>query len=134
MNLTPKERNQPEWQDGGSARVLEEVSEERARQDQKWGEQNHPNGTGDDRRLLGVIDLPTWGTICYNARQRADRLNATGRATYLDILLEEVAEALSESDPDRLRAELIQIAAVAVQWVEAIDRRRVTEHDTNEVQ
>jgi hypothetical protein len=34
-----------------------------------------------------------------------------------------VAEALAEDDPTLLRAELIQVAAVAVAWVEAIDRR-----------
>ncbi|HYF53037.1 MAG TPA: hypothetical protein VEA41_02135 [Salinarimonas sp.] len=43
--------------------------------------------------------------------------------TYSQILAEEVAEALAESDPMLLRAELVQVAAVAVQWVEAIDRR-----------
>ena len=40
-----------------------------------------------------------------------------------DILAEEVAEVYAESDPDRLRAELIQVAAVCVQWIEAIDGR-----------
>ena len=106
-----------------SARVLEEVSKERERQDQKWGEQNHPDGTRDDRRLLGDVSLPTWGTICYRARNMTDQLNKEGRATYLEIMLEEVVEAFSESHPASLRAELIQVAAVAVQWIEAIDRR-----------
>ena len=106
-----------------TAQVLAQVWEERERQDQKWGEQNHPDGTRDDRRLLGDVSLPTWGTICYRARNMTDQLNKEGRATYLEIMLEEVAEAFSESNPVSLRAELIQIAAVAVQWVEAIDRR-----------
>jgi hypothetical protein len=106
-----------------SARVLEEVSHERARQDAKWGEQNHPNGTRDDRRLLRDTDLPTWGTLCYRARNLTDQAAKAGSLEYLDILLEEVAEACSEEDPARLRAELIQVAAVAVAWVEAIDRR-----------
>ncbi len=39
------------------------------------------------------------------------------------ILLEEVHEALAEDDPTRLRAELLQVAAVAVCWVEAIEQR-----------
>lgn len=30
---------------------------------------------------------------------------------------------MAEKDPVNLRAELIQVAAVAVAWVEAIDRR-----------
>lgn len=42
------------------------------------------------------------------------------------ILDEEVAEALAETDPERLRAELVQVAAVAVQWIEALDRRAAT--------
>ncbi len=40
-----------------------------------------------------------------------------------DILLEEVFEALAEEEPKELRKELVQVAAVAAQWVEAIDRR-----------
>ena len=105
-----------------SARVLEEVSAERARQDDKWGEQNHPNGTRDDRRMLRDASMPTWGTICYRARGLTDASAKAGSVEYLDILLEEVAEAFSESDPNLLRAELIQVAAVAVAWVEKIDR------------
>lgn len=103
--------------------VLAEVSAERVRQDAKWGEQNHPDGTRDDRRLLGDTDLPTWGTICYLARMGTDAAARAGTLDYLDVLLEEVAEAFSESDPIRVRAELVQVAAVAVAWVEAIDRR-----------
>lgn len=106
-----------------SSRVLVEVSQERVRQDAKWGEQNHENGTRDDRRLLRDAELPTWGTLCYRARSLTDAAARAGSVEYLDILLEEVAEAFSESDPQRLRAELIQVAAVAVAWVEAIDRR-----------
>ena len=45
-----------------------------------------------------------------------------GQCTWLHILREEVFEAFAEDDPAKLRAELIQVAAVAVQWVEAIDR------------
>lgn len=82
-----------------SARVLEEVSEERARQDDKWGQQNHPTGTGDDRHLLRDPNLPTWGTICYRARNLTDAAADGGNLEYIDILLEEVAEAFSESDP-----------------------------------
>jgi len=44
-------------------------------------------------------------------------------ATWEMILLEEVWEALAETDPVKLRAELIQVAAVAVAWVEDIDSR-----------
>lgn len=98
-------------------RVLDEVSAERTAQDAKWGEQNHPDGTGPQAyhvNIAGVADR-------YRAACQAAA--AAGRVTYRDILLEEVYEAMAEADPDELRTELVQVAAVAVAWVEAIDRR-----------
>ena len=41
----------------------------------------------------------------------------------MHLVREEVAEAFAESDPARLREELIQVAALAVSWVEKIDAR-----------
>ena len=35
-------------------------------------------------------------------------------------------KALAEVEPAKLREELIQVAAVAVAWIEAIDRREVS--------
>lgn len=94
--------------------ALDEVAAERVRQDAKWGEQNHPDGT-----------RPTIPTL--NAREQAihecDYAHRNGTGTWRHILEEEVAEAFAESDPVKLRAELVQVAAVAVAWVEAIDRR-----------
>lgn len=78
--------------------VLDHVAAERERQDEKWGEQNH-------------LD---W---VWNA-----------------ILMEEVGEAAEEvlttafgaaaKGHGDLRSELVQVAAVAVAWIEAIDRRK----------
>lgn len=97
----------------GVLRVLSEVRGERARQDEKWGEQNHPDGTGSDlQRYLAEKD-----------RDYCQRAFEVGLGTWRDVLEEEVSEAFAESDPDALRAELLQVAAVAVAWVEAIDRR-----------
>ncbi|MFJ6386430.1 hypothetical protein ACIQJT_02355 [Streptomyces sp. NPDC091972] len=102
-------------------RVLREVLAERARQDERWGEQNHPDGTGPTIELL-----PGWP-----ARELADAARATcqlhadqGILTYRDVFGEEVCEALAENDPAKLRAELVQAVAVGVLWIEAIDRRR----------
>ena len=75
-------------------RVISEVLAERGRQDHKWGEQNHED------------------------------------FIWLAILTEEVGEAAQASLHDRfggraqgtLRKELIQLAAVAVGWLECIDR------------
>lgn len=103
--------------------VLKEVAAERERQNAKWGEQNHPNGTGPAK-----LPMP-YGSGSWSAAVAAERLTLLtncaaqiGQVTYLHILREEVFEAFAEEDPAKLRAELIQVAAVAVQWVQKIDR------------
>ena len=99
--------------------VLSEVAGERVRQQRKWGEQNHPSGTGPG----------TLARFCERGRDagEAQELCVTrfreGRGTYAHIFWEEMAEAFMEEDAGRLREELIQVAAVAVAWVECIDRR-----------
>lgn len=96
-----------------TAYVLGDITEERERQDAKWGEQNHPDGTGGTTMVM-LADL---------RRDVADRAAKAGALTWKHILAEEVYEAFAESDVDKLRTELIQVAAVAVGWVEALDRR-----------
>jgi hypothetical protein len=109
---------------GGNVKVLEEVAAERAAQDAKWGEQNHRDGTG-----WGTWpENPTWDDLCLGSQEGAElesmaRQILEGHPSWVAILMEEVGEALEQSDPVKLRAELVQIAAVAVAWVEAIDRR-----------
>lgn len=103
-----------------TAGIVLEIVSERELQETVWGEQNHPNGTGPDERLLG--NLPVYGRLRDQCKKRTDIAAAAGSLTFADILLEEVFEAVAEEDPDKLRAELIQVAAVAAQWVEAIDR------------
>ena len=100
--------------------VLAEVVAERVRQQRKWGEQNHPDGTGPG--TLGILCL--CGRDVGEAQDLCVRSFREGRGTYAHILWEEVAEALAVSDAARLREELLQVAAVAVAWVECIDRRR----------
>lgn len=96
--------------------VALDVLEERQRQDAKWGEQNHNDGTAS-------AHWREFGVTAGMARRACDNASKRGECTWLDILLEEVAEAFEETDTTKLRAELIQVAAVAQAWVEAIDRR-----------
>jgi hypothetical protein len=93
--------------------VLAEVDAERTRQDEKWGVQNHPDGTGYSYLV----------TKANTARRDCDHEFAAGNGSWRLILREEFAEALACTDPAELRAELVQVAAVAVAWIEAIDRR-----------
>lgn len=102
-----------------TARVLAEVAQERVRQDAKWGQQDHPDGTGPDGTLHGV-KFSVWAD---QFRRTCQQAFADGAGTWLHVLAEEFAEAAAEGGPATLRAELIQVAAVAVAWTEAIDRR-----------
>lgn len=92
--------------------VLADVNAERDRQETKWGEQNHPDGTGGPLLVAAAIE----------ARRRCESASSEGRLTYGHILAEEAAEAFAESDKAALRKELVQVAAVAVAWVEKLDR------------
>ncbi len=93
--------------------TLVEVGKERLRQDRKWGVQNLPDGTGGD----GYVKAAN------RARGLCEAAFKDKKGTYKHILLEEVAEAMAESDETKLSTELIQVAAVAVAWVECIQRR-----------
>ncbi len=101
-------------------RVLGDVALERHEQDLRWGEQNHPDGTGPGMFFAGIPVVEYAELVKEDLALAAER----GRATWAMILLEEVAEAFAESDPAKVRGELVQVAAVATAWVQAIDRRR----------
>jgi hypothetical protein len=96
-------------------KVLDEVYIERGNQDTKWGQQDHENGTS-----------PVLAMVAQIARKRCQRAAEAGKVTWRHILEEEVAEANAEPNPVKLRAELVQVAAVAVAWIEAIDRTLTT--------
>jgi hypothetical protein len=96
--------------------IAGELIAERQRQDDKFGVlRDYPDGTGGTH-LEEVREL---------ARLCCQRADADGVVTWRHILNEETAEAEAESDPLKLRAELVQAAALCVAWVEAIDRRLV---------
>jgi hypothetical protein len=97
--------------------TLDEVAAERRRQIDKWGEQNHPDG-------VATTDVDR--VAADTARRACEQAFAAGLGTWRVILEEEVREAFAESSVEALRAELIQVAAVAVAWVEAIDRRQAS--------
>lgn len=106
-----------------SARILNEITDERRRQEEKWGQQNHADGTGPGELFLGrETHDGTFIDIRDTAIRITDERTEEEELTYADIFLEEVFEALSENDQDRLREELVQCAAVAVKWIEKIDR------------
>lgn len=101
-----------------AGRVLQEVYAERAKQDAKWGEQNHPLGTGEpvSEEFMFADQEAAF------QKQEVDRLAKAHQLTFWDILFEEVLEVNAETDPAKVRAELVQVAAVAVAMIERIDR------------
>lgn len=105
--------------------AVDAVAAERRRQDAKWGEQNHPDGTGPYEEPVAQIlgDYIKAERAADLAKGATDLAAERGDVTWADILLEEVFEALAEKDPLRLRGELVQVSAVAQQWVESIDRQ-----------
>lgn len=98
---------------GSLARVLADVRDERVAQDERWGMQVLPDGTGGHGTVAAASA----------ARDETEAAARAGGLTWRHILAEEVMEAFAEEDPQRLRRELIQVAAVAVKWVQALDRR-----------
>lgn len=92
--------------------ILADVVDERIAQDLKFGTQDLPNGT----------DSGSFGPIADAHRAECDAAFAAGCGTFRHVFLEEVFEAMAESDPVKLRAELVQATAVGVKWIEAIDR------------
>lgn len=97
----------------GVKAFAEGIDAERQRQLAKFGEQHHPDGTG----------LPVYEHAARRYREQADRNAASGVLAWRDVLLEEVYEALAESDPEALGTELVQVAAVCAAWVADIDSR-----------
>lgn len=110
--------------------VLQDVQAERQSQDEKWGEPTRqPDGTGPgvwpSMTMYGEWSVPrplNYGELEREAKRTTDSHANYNMVTFADILLEEVFEALATDNPSDLRSELIQIAAVAVKWVEVLDR------------
>lgn len=100
-----------------------EVQYERRLQDKKWGQQDHPSvyddSVADREKLCRWLAIPTQA----QAKATVERLAKNGGLTFSDIALEEFCEAVEAPGDFERRAELVQLAAVVQQWIEAIDRR-----------
>jgi hypothetical protein len=107
--------------------ILADIKRERERQDKKWGQQNHKDGTGVMYVPPQTVFSGGHGYLTLSRRMRriVNRdAEIQGQTTWLNILLEEVLEAAACDDMEELDDELNQIAAVVVQWRAAIQRRR----------
>ncbi|MFB7776891.1 hypothetical protein [Streptomyces bauhiniae] len=107
----------------GVRQFAEEIDAERQRQLAKFGDQHHPDGTGNKSQQEYADHKRRWCEAAFGS----------GYGTWADILAEEVAEVEAERDPAKLRAELLQVAAVCAAWVADIDSRTTADHVCNSI-
>lgn len=110
-----------EGQETTTVYVVGEIVAERVRQLEKWWPQDHPNGL-DQGVARAALWAATGKSIERQARFDLDESKGQGD-NWAAILMEEVGEALQALDGSDLRGELIQVAAVAMAWVQHLDRR-----------
>lgn len=91
--------------------VLDEVQQERVRQEELWGIQRYPDGTGS----MSHDELA-------NAYKQLNDHGDTSKK-WTNILLEEVYEACSADDASALHKELVQVMAVCAAWIQDLDTR-----------
>lgn len=109
------------------ARIITDVVREVDASTEKHGPQGGvPLGTGPKVEPIEFLSLLapaqyTSSVLASLARRRTDFATSQGDVTWSDILLEEVFEALAEEAPGKLRAELVQVAAVVVKMIGRID-------------
>ena len=105
--------------------VIYDVTAEIDRQKEIWGEQNHPSvdpiivGRGS-QRMCEEYEIPTEVRAKFMC-QEAER---KGQLTWAHIAVEELSEAVSAETEEDRREELVQLAAVIVNWIDSIDRNR----------
>lgn len=124
--------------------ILRQIDVECERSIMKHGEQLHlPMGTGPtssplavgtDDDIVDLVGLAPWRhapilshVATLDTKAHSQNEGGDGTVTWWHILREEVFEAAAENDPEKLRAELVQVAAVAVKMIDALDATPATE-------
>jgi len=93
--------------------IYEEIKTERKRQNELYGEQNLP-----------MVRVPEYRS---QYKELADTMKEENKnpekQDWCSILVEEVYEAFAEKKPEKQREEMVQVAAVAIQIIEYLDRK-----------
>ena len=105
--------------------IFKEIAEERVRQDETWGEQNHSclnqtliNTQRSPSRMCQEYEIPSETRAKFLCKTAFSR----GEGTFAHIAVEELSEAISAFNVNERRKKLVQLAAVVVSWIEKIDR------------
>lgn len=112
-------------------KLLAEILAERDRQDEKWGQQNHPLLFHPTSREAYQKMAEAWRRV--NA-ERIGKRNAEGappdrNAAWDGVLLEEVCELFGSSTLLESREELIQVIAVGFAMLEQMEENRTAAVD-----
>lgn len=103
--------------------IFSQVRDELDRQDAKWGQQNHPSVYEELKTNVDCLckhhNIPAEDV----AKFHVEHLSRAGELTFTDILMEEISEAVCAPNETLRREELVQCAAVIINWIKAIDRR-----------
>lgn len=108
----------------GTFEVLRDVAQERLRQFEKHGDaMSHlPDGTGPLEKWLYPVSDRIAALVESDFREDYEK-KPDGQLTRMHLIREEIAEAFElESDNPDFQEEILQVAALCVQWVEILRR------------
>lgn len=99
----------------GMRRIVIDALAEVERSIEKHGYQRH--------RPLGT-EPAVFAPLRDNAQMVVDTGLTDGTVTWAQIISEEMFEAFAEAEPEAVRAELVQVLAVVIKAIDAIDASR----------
>lgn len=108
------------------AHLFRDICNERVRQIEKWGDTSHPSTPWDVAGIepnMVLVEKQIAEQFERAAKEDCAANFKAGRGTWWHLAHEELAEALAARDEKHRRAELVQLAAVVVAWIEDIDRK-----------
>lgn len=100
--------------------MLSDALAELARQERVWGHQDHPDGTGGPEAEQEMVA----------AKADCQAAHVRGEQTWARILREEAAEVRAETEPAKVRQELVQLIAVSLNWGQRLAERDRAEPGT----
>ena len=100
-------------------KILSAISDERNRQDEKWGVQDWPLASEGERLVSKELES--------GVKEICDRAARSGSQTWYKILGEEFYEAFAAESLDEQIKEMTQVAAVAVAIIECLERKKKSE-------
>ena len=92
--------------------VLDEVLRERQLEHLYYGDRHLPDGTSE-----------FYQSEFHKADENVVQQHEQGTLTWRDLMMRAATSATCETATDDLRHELVELASLVIEWIEAIDRR-----------